>query len=276
MADAELSARIWGARGSLPVAPVEPSAYGANTPCVEVRCGGRLFVLDAGTGVFALGQRLLVEDVREADMLFTHCHYDHIEGLPFFRPLHSRDWRLRLWAGHMPGRMSTRQMVEGYMSEPYFPIGPDYFASAVSYHDFAAGDAIDAGDGILISTAPLNHPGGAVGYRFDFNGKSFCYITDTEHVPGRPDENVLGLIRDADVVVYDAAYTDENFADYVGFGHSTWQEGVRLCEAAGARRLVAFHHRPEGGDEALRRADAALGEALPGSLLAREGMLLVP
>lgn len=274
MAEAEFFARIWGARGSLPVAPVEPSAYGANTPCVEVRCGGRLIILDAGTGIFALGQSLLAEAVREADILFTHCHYDHIEGLPFFRPLHTRDWTLRLWSGHMAGRMTTREMVEGYMRQPYFPVGPECFCSSASYNDFTPGEMLNDGDGIHIHTAPLNHPGGAVGYRIEYAGRAICYVTDTEHVPGQPDENVLALIRGADAVIYDAAYTDETFPDFRGYGHSTWQEGVRLCEEAGAERLVAFHHRPDSGDATLAETEDALRAARPGSMLAREGLVL--
>ncbi len=274
MAEAEFFARIWGARGSLPVAPAEPSIYGANTPCVEVRCGRRLFVLDAGTGIFGLGRSLIGEEARAVDVLLTHCHYDHIEGLPFFRPLHDTRWRVRLWAGHTAGRLSTESMVEGYMRQPYFPVGPWCFTSAVSYHDFMPGDALEVGDGITIRTAPLNHPGGAVGYRFEYRGRSICYVTDTEHVPGKPDQNILGLIRGASAVIYDAAYTDADFPEYVGYGHSTWEEGVRLCEAAGAERLVAFHHRPDGADDLLANAEAALVKKRPGSLFAREGLVL--
>lgn len=276
MAEADFSARIWGARGSVPAAPSEPSAYGANTACVEIRCGSRAIVLDAGTGIVALGASLLRRRRRDVDVLFTHCHYDHIEGLPFFRPLHRPDWTVRIWAGHMAGRTSAHGMLQGYMRQPYFPVGPDCFAADVAYRDFSPGDVLDLGDGISLRTAPLNHPGGAVGYRVDYRGRSLCYVTDTEHVPDVPDANVLGLIRDADAVIYDAAYTDEDFARYAGYGHSTWQEGVRLCEAAGAKRLVAFHHRPDATDAALARVERRLDSKLPGSVLAREGLVITP
>ena len=276
MAEADFSARIWGARGSVPAAPSEPSAYGANTPCVEVRCGSRTLVLDAGTGIVALGASLLRRKSREVDIFFTHCHYDHIEGLPFFRPLHRPDWVVRIWAGHMVGRMSAREMVREYMRQPYFPVGPDCFTARVGFQDFSSGDVLELEGSITLRTAPLNHPGGAVGYRVDYRGRSICYVTDTEHVPGKPDANVLGLIRDADAVIYDAAYTDEDFARYAGYGHSTWQEGVRLCEAAGAKRLIAFHHRPDATDAALARVERLLVRRLPGSALAREGLVIVP
>jgi phosphoribosyl 1,2-cyclic phosphodiesterase len=276
MADGELTARIWGARGSLPACSGQASSFGCATPCIEVRCGGRTFVLDAGSGIFPLGQELLAGDARQVDLLFTHCHYDHIEGLPFFRPLHSRDWTARIWSGHLAGRMSTEEMIEEYMRQPYFPVGPNCFTADLRFEDFAAGDVIAAGDGVTIRTIGLNHPGGAVGYRFDYRGRSFCLITDTEHVPGKLDETIVSFIAGADVVVYDSAYSDEEFKAYLGYGHSTWQEGARLCDAAGAGQLIAFHHQPEKTDAVLESVEAALRQARPNSRLARETMVIVP
>ena len=276
MSDTDFFARIWGARGSLPASAGKSSQFGCNSACVELRCGGRVLVLDAGSGIFPLGHKLLDGDRRQVDLLFSHCHYDHIEGLPFFRPLHSREWTVRIWSGHMAGRMSTEEIVAGYMREPYFPVGPGCFAADVSCRDFKPGDVIEAGDGITIRTGRLNHPGGDVGYRIEYGGKSFCYITDTEHVPGKPDRTVLSLIEGADVVIYDSSYSDEHFEAHQGFGHSTWQEGARLCDAAGAGQLIAFHHLPENDDRALEKFEAALGRMRPASRLAREGMVIVP
>lgn len=276
MAEADFFVRIWGARGSLPACSGQASSFGCATPCVEVRCGDRTFVLDAGSGCFPLGQEMVAGSSRQFDLLFTHCHYDHIEGLPFFRPLHIRGWTGRIWSGHLAGRMTTEQMVTSYMREPYFPVGPGCFSADLKFNDFVAGEVIEAGDGVSIRTIGLNHPGGAVGYRFDYRGRSFCHITDTEHVPGRPDEAILSLIAGADAVVYDSAYTDEEFKAYVGFGHSTWQEGVRLCDAAEAGQFIAFHHQPEKTDMMLDAVDATLRQGRPNSRLARENMVILP
>lgn len=276
MSERDFFARIWGARGSLPATGGKGSEFGCNSPCVEVRCGTRILVLDAGSGIFPLGHKLIEQERGEVDLLFSHCHYDHIEGLPFFRPLYSCEWNVRIWSGHMAGRMSTAEIVSGYMREPYFPVGPSCFAAKLSCRDFKPGDVIDAGDGITIQTGLLNHPGGDVGYRIEYDGKAICYITDTEHVPGLPDRIVLSMIEGADVVIYDSSYSDEHFEERRGFGHSTWQEGARLCDAAGAEQLVAFHHLPENDDRALEKVEAALRRMRPGSLLAREGMVIVP
>ena len=276
MADEDFVVRIWGARGSLPACSGQASSFGCATPCIEVRCGKRTFVLDAGSGSFPLGQQLVAGDFREFDLLFTHSHYDHIEGLPFFRPLHSRGWTGRIWSGHLAGRMTTEQMITDYMRAPFFPVGPGCFTADLKYHDFVAGEVIEAGDGVTIRTHGLNHPGGSVGYRIEYRGRSFCHITDTEHVPGKPDQAILSLIAGADAVVYDSAYSDEEFDAFAGYGHSTWQEGGRLCDAAGVDQFIAFHHQPEKDDTTLEAVDAALRKSRRHSRLARESMVIVP
>src|SRR5262249_52319804 len=120
-----------------------------------------------------------------------------------------------------------------------------------------------------------NHPDGAVGYRIEYGGKSFAYITDTEHVPGHPDKNVLALMDGADVVVYDSMYTDQEYAErYTGWGHSTWQEGTRLAKLAKVKKLVLFHHDPEHDDAKLDAIAREAEAALPGTVLAKEGLTL--
>ena len=152
----------------------------------------------------------------------------------------------------------------------------DIFSAQATYGDFIAGETLTPRPGVTLRTAPLNHPNGATGYRVEYGGKSICYITDTEHTPGKPDRHILDLIAGADIVIYDSTYTDEEFPRYVSWGHSTWQEGVRLADAAGAKRLVIFHHDPSHDDDFM---DAVAGEAertRPGTLVAFEGMTLTP
>ena len=137
-------------------------------------------------------------------------------------------------------------------------------------------DDLDLDDEIKIKTAPLNHPGGAVGYRVEYGGKSICYVTDTEHIPGKPDENIMSLIEGADVFIYDATYCDDNFARYTGFGHSTWQEGARLSAAAGVKHYVIFHHPPSSTDATLLKLEDRAQMLFAGSSVAREGTNITP
>ena len=276
MADKEFYVKFWGVRGSVPVSGPSTCKYGGNTPCVEVRCGDRTLMLDAGSGAFLFGESLKNNKTGEIDILFTHCHYDHIEGAPFFAPVHLCDWQVRYWSGHQYGKMTTRDMIKTYMRQPYFPVGPEVFCSEATFHDFMPEDVLDLRDGIIVKTLALNHPDGAIGYRVEYDGRSICYITDMEHEAGKIDPKLSDFIAGSGIVIYDAMYDDSEYQAHKGWGHSTWQEGVRLCDRSDVGLYVAFHHQPCHDDETLDAISAELEKLRPGSLLAREGAVLRP
>jgi phosphoribosyl 1,2-cyclic phosphodiesterase len=273
----DFSVRFWGVRGSIPCPGPETLRYGGNTSCLEVRCSGSLLIFDAGTGLRPLGRALAKNGPVDADLFFSHTHMDHTAGLPFFSTAFDPGNRIRFWAGHLAAsNMTLREVLVYMMQAPLFPVPIDVFRAQVSYHDFNAGETLTPRPGIGLRTAPLNHPNGATGYRIEHAGRSICYVTDTEQRVDGLDRNILGLIRHADIVIYDCTYTDDEYPKYKGWGHSTWQEGIRLCEAAEARQLVIFHHDP-GHDDAFMDEIAKAAEARrPGTIVAREGMLLRP
>ena len=267
---------FWGVRGSIACPGPETIGYGGNTSCLEVTCGDYCVILDAGTGLRKLGISLARNGPCEGDLFFTHTHFDHVCGLPFFTPLFIPGNRFRLWAGHLKPEYSLKQVLVEMMMAPLFPVPPEIFQAEVTYRDFDCGAVMTPRDGVTIRTAPLNHPNRATGYRVEFNGRSICYITDTEHFEDGVDRGIVDLVAGADIVIYDSTYTDEEYPRFKGFGHSTWQEGVRLVEAAGAKTLVIFHHDPSH-DDAFMDAVAKQAEAMrPGTLVAREGMTLRP
>jgi phosphoribosyl 1,2-cyclic phosphodiesterase len=145
---------------------------------------------------------------------------------------------------------------------------------ATKFIDFNVGETFKIGNDVTVKTAPLNHPNGATAYRLEAEGKALCYVTDTEHVPGKPDKKVTDLIKGADLVVYDSTYTDDEFPKKVGWGHSTWQEGVRLCKASGVKRLAIFHHDPDHTDEYMDRVDDDARHSWDKAFVAREGMVI--
>ena len=276
MNDEAFLTRIWGARGSLPAPAAANCDFGSDTCCVEMRCGPHVLIFDAGSGIASLGQKLMTDGVKDLDLFFSHCHFDHIFGLPFLKPLYNEAVTARIYAGHFQDDMTCRQMVEQFMGPPYFPLTPKFFRAAIDFRDFRPPDAVHPGRGILVSTIRLNHPNGAVGYRVDYRGKSVCYVTDTEHTPGRTDGDLVDVIGGADILIYDCTYTDAEYDACAGYGHSTWQEGVRLCEAAGVGRLVIFHHSPGRDDAGLRAIEAEAQARFPGAVVARTGLELTP
>ncbi|MSP82249.1 MAG: MBL fold metallo-hydrolase [Alphaproteobacteria bacterium] len=267
--------RFWGVRGSIPCPGPDTLRYGGNTSCLEVRCGEHLFILDAGTGLRPLAASL-GDDALVADVLFTHSHLDHVNGWAYFTPLKDPRHRFRIWAGHLQRPHRLDGVLARFLDDPLAPVHLGNLRADLTYHEFTAADSFAPRPGVFIRTAPLNHPNGATGYRIERGGRAICYVTDTEHVLGRTDPNVLSLIHGADIVIYDSTYTDEEYPNFVGWGHSTWQEGVRLCDRAGVKLFVAFHHDPNHGDGTMDRIAAELTQARPGSLVAREGLTLRP
>ena len=264
--------KFWGVRGSIATPSPRHVGFGGNTSCIEVSAGGHRFIFDAGTGIRNLGPWLLKKDVRFAHILLSHTHWDHINGFPFFTPAYNPDCSFHMMAGHLSDMGGIERIMSDQMTQPMFPVPLEAMRSKLAFSDFRAGEDLDIASGVRIRTMPLNHPNGATGYRVEYGGKAACYVTDTEHTPGTLDENVLKLIAGADLVIYDCTYTDDEFPAKVGWGHSTWQQGIRLCREAGAKTLAIFHHDPEHEDEFMERLEAEARQVWDGAFVARENM----
>jgi phosphoribosyl 1,2-cyclic phosphodiesterase len=269
-----LAVKFWGVRGSIACPSRNYMEFGGNTSCLEVTAGDQRIILDAGTGLRSLGQEILRNDVRFAHLLLTHSHWDHINGFPFFAPAFQQGRTFKIMAGHLSSHGGIRAVFAGQMAQPTFPVPLEAMSSELEFCDFAAGEGFPLEGGVRVKTAALNHPSGATAYRLEYGGQSLCYVTDTEHVIGRPDQNVLSLIEGADLVIYDSTYTDDEFPNKVGWGHSTWQEGVRLCRQAQAKRLAIFHHAPEHDDPEMERIEAQAHEVWAATFAARETMVV--
>jgi phosphoribosyl 1,2-cyclic phosphodiesterase len=269
-----LTVRFWGVRGTIASPVATHLRTGGHTACVEVRAGGQVIILDAGSGIRPLGKRLQSEGVKAATLLLSHTHLDHIAGFPFFSPAYDKGFAMRVIAGRHPGNPGIETILDSQMRRPLFPVPLCAMGATLRFEEVEPGAAFDLGGGVTVRTAPLNHPDGATGFRIEHGGASVCYVTDTEHVPGRPDESVLGLIEDAGLVLYDSTYTETEFTRRIGWGHSTWNEGVRLCRAAGARSLGLFHHDPDRDDAGVEALEAEAKRAWSAVFAAREGQTI--
>lgn len=264
--------KFWGVRGSIACPTPRHIGFGGNTSCIEVAAGGERLILDAGTGIRNLGTWLLRKEVDYANILLSHTHWDHINGFPFFTPAFIKGREFNIMAGHIQELGGIKKVLGGQMAQPFFPVPLEAMQATMTFEDFNAGDTWEVRNGVRIRTAPLNHPNGATGYRIEYKGKSMCYVTDTEHIPGKPDETVLGLIEGSDLVVYDCTYTEEEFVHKVGWGHSTWEEGVRLCRAANVKMMAIFHHDPEHEDKFMEALEIKARDVWSGAVVAREHM----
>lgn len=274
-AGAAIGVRIWGARGSLATSGPDTLRYGGNTLCVELRCGPHLVILDGGSGVRALGAALMADgEPVDADVLMSHTHLDHICGLPFFAPMYDPRARLCFWGGHLrpPGGISDA--LHTSWRAPLMPDLHKVFRASLSFQDFTPGQEIALRPGLRSGTHPLRHPGGSTGYRVTWAGKSVSYITDTEHPADGLDTGLAAFLAGSDLLIYDASYTDEEYAARMGWGHSTWRAAADLADAAGVGTLMLFHHDPSHDDATMDGIAAAIAARRPGSIVAVEGMRL--
>jgi phosphoribosyl 1,2-cyclic phosphodiesterase len=270
---------FWGVRGSIPTPGPQTAQIGGNTSCVEVLCGKTRVVFDAGTGLRLLGSRLLGEMPLTLHLFFSHVHWDHIQGFPFFGPAFVPGNTL-----HMYGAPNSRGTIEsamaGQMEFPNFPVKLNQLGSHLVFHDIDSGDVIELEGGVVVRCAPGTHPGGVLAYRVDHDGGSVVYATDTEHHPSRIDQRLVDLAKGADLFIYDSMYTPEEYdgrhdgRSRVGWGHSTFVEGARVAEAAGVGRYVLFHHDPDQDDHAVREKERRARELFPRSDAAYEGLTI--
>lgn len=278
-----LDVTFWGVRGSIAVSGEGFRRYGGNTTCLEVRCGQQRIIVDAGTGLQALGGKLMAESQAQgapvkATMLFTHLHWDHIQGFPFFAPAFLPSTELDLYGPCSEGQ-TLRGALEAQMRPPQFPVPLDAMASAKRFHTLDDGDAVQVGE-ITVRTRRLDHPQGVLGYRFEAGGRAICFATDTEHpADGSVHEGLLELARGADLLIYDAQYTPDEYAGRRGpcrrgWGHSTYEAAAEIARAAEVSRLVLFHHDPTHEDDVVDAIAAEARGLFPWTQAAREGLTL--
>lgn len=271
MSTHDLTVRFLGVRGSI-ATPGPDKTAGGNTACVEVTAGDTRIILDAGTGLRTLGDERMAKGPRHSTILLSHLHWDHVAGLPFFTPIYVPGHRVEIASGPN-GAMSHEEAIRSLFRAPFFPVDYAQVSDQLSTRELRANERMTIGD-ITITMAKLNHPDPVYGFRLEHGGHSIVYATDTEHF-ACVDPTLKKLAAGADILIYDSQYTPEEYPSKVGWGHSTWLAGAELARAAGVPQLVMFHHDPNRTDAQLAAIEAEAQACLPGTVAAREGMVLV-
>jgi phosphoribosyl 1,2-cyclic phosphodiesterase len=266
--------KFWGVRGSTPTPQTENLRYGGNTSCVEVRLGDQIYIFDCGTGFRTLGHELgreFGDRPFAAHVFVSHFHWDHIQGMPFFRPLY--DNPKSQFHFHASSRTrGLQQVMAEQMAAPYFPVNLAQMRAQLGFYNIENG-CLPMGDGVQIKTAWLNHPQGCMGFRLETKEGVLVYATDNE--PGDPifDKGVRKLAEGADVLIYDAQYLPEEYeARRRGWGHSHWREAVNVVMESGAKELILYHHDPDHSDAIVDQVVADARNYYPKVRAAAEGM----
>lgn len=271
---------MWGVRGSIPSPGPDTVEFGGNTSCYSVRCGETLVILDGGTGLRLLGHALLKEMPLEAWMFFSHVHWDHIQGFPFFTPAFVRGNVIHLYGGLNVTR-TLEETLAGQMDFPSFPVHLSEMGAKMTFQDLYEGERIVIGKekDVVVTNTRGNHPNGVYAYRIEHQGKSLAYVTDSEHY-AIVDPKLKKLAQGVDVLIFDAMYTPEEYAGEVGgmpktgWGHATFVAGCELAKAAGAKQLVLHHHDPMQTDAMVREKERRARELFPDTIAAREGAVI--
>ncbi|HUF30363.1 MAG TPA: MBL fold metallo-hydrolase [Gemmatimonadaceae bacterium] len=285
--NAAMRVRFWGTRGSIPSPGPDTTRYGGNTPCVTVALGsGVPLIFDAGTGIRALGISLDGHSPDEPlDLFLSHTHWDHIQGLPFFAPMFRRGTQLRIWGSGHPER-TLEHTIQGLLAPDVFPVSFDAVGAAIEFRAPPL-DPVEL-RGMRIRAMPVRHPGGALAYRIDVAGvAAVVYVPDNELRAEQPGAGAASrdalreASRGAALLIHDGTYTEEESADFMGWGHSTTDDALQLALDAGVKTLALFHHAPGRTDEEIdgmvsRCAARAAHEGAPLRVVgAAEGMELV-
>ncbi len=272
--------KFWGVHGSLPRPGPTTIKYGGNTACVELRLGSTLIIFDAGSGIRELGEDILRRRGASkrkkkivGHIFFSHVHWDHVQGFPFFAPAFTAGNEFDLYGGTGLNTTIHRIMTD-QMSQPNFPVTLEDMGASLTFHDLDPGDIVTIDDAV-IRTEKLDHPGGSMGYRVEWDGKTVVYASDTE-LSEDIDPSVVGLLLNADLLIIDGMYTR---AQYVGskdgvsrrcWGHSTWENAVLTAKAAKVKRVILFHHGND--DKTVEDIERRAQEKFKDTIAAYEGL----
>jgi phosphoribosyl 1,2-cyclic phosphodiesterase len=274
---ADFVVKFWGVRDQISAPGKETMRYGGNTSCVEMCVGKKRLIFDGGSGLRVLGNHLLTQMPVEAYMFFTYCHWDSIQGFPFFTPAFIPGNCFHIYGAPASNGASMEERLTRQMLHPNFPVPLQVMRSELKFYNLTS-DKIIALDDVTVETVSLNSSHHSMGYRVTWQGHSVVYATDRSHYPNCLDHNLLHLARKADLLILDAPSTisteDIFKTDALSWPDDLWQTGIATAKAAGVKRIVMSRYNPDHDDDFLDKVEEQVQLVFPNDLLAREGMSL--
>lgn len=269
-----LSITFFGTRGSIPICGPQVAEFGGNTTCIAFhrKKTGLISIMDAGTGIRNLGKHINKKypDQKQLNITFSHFHWDHIQGFPFFDPAYNPEMTIDILVyGREMGDRKVKEIFANQMMEDYFPVPLDRMGAAFNF--ISTHKHYYEQDGVRLQAINQNHPGGSLGFRVDVDGASFAIMTDHEH-GDQVEQKYVEFVKDVDVLIHDAQYTDEELQIHKGWGHSSYEQCIELAERANVKQLIFTHHDPDHDDDFLRKMENKYQDRFPNCLMAREGM----
>ena len=273
-----MKVKFYGVRGSLPVCGREFERFGGNTTCIRIlrEKANRIAIVDAGTGIRNLGKEIIKAGLSQQiiNILFTHFHWDHIQGLPFFPPAYNPNQKIGILATGRRGKINNlKEIFTLQMQEDYFPIHLEAMGAQFEFLTYGDKETLF---GAVVTTVAQHHlhAGGSYGIRIEDESVSLVICTDVEHINGI-DPNIVNLARDADMLIHDGQYTREEYKKFKGWGHSAWEDAVKVAVQANVKQLIITHHDPDHNDDFLDGLEKECQSIFPNSLFAKEGMEVV-
>ena len=269
---AEHTIKFWGVRGSFPTPDRDKIEVGGHTSCVEIRTSdNRLIIFDMGTGFVPLGEALMKEDdpPKSAHVFISHFHWDHVIGYLGFAPFFLKEFTCNIYG--KKDKLSMNEVFGHLHNYTFWPVEIPMYQAQLNLHTFPE-EGIQISDSIQISAQIHGHPNGANSYRIDLGDKSIVYSTDIEHPETHLNPNVIDIAKNADILIKDSQFTDDQLLAHKGWGHSSWEQCVKVADAANVKKLVLFHHSPANDDDAIRQIENDAKEARPGTIAARQGL----
>jgi len=270
-----MKVKFYGVRGSIPVCSPGFQRYGGNTTCLRIKRerANRIWIIDAGTGIRNLGKDLMSEGYKQEviNIGFTHFHWDHIQGFPFFAPCFNKDQIIGIMMMGIERKCKNlKEIFSLQLQADYFPVQLDALGAQFQFFNMGNKETFY---GVTAIAAPQHHsfPGGSYGLRIEDDSQVLVICTDVEHI-NATDETIVELARNADLLIHDGQYTDEEYITHRGWGHSTWRQAVEVAKRANVKKLIITHHDPDHDDDMLDSMERECQKEFPNSVFAKEGM----